>query len=174
MAFPTLIIIILILIVVGIFLITSLTGAPYVPTLRKDFEKALKKLLPLGKDDLLIDLGAGDGVILDVAAKNGAKALGIELNPILAGIIRFRFRKNPKVSVKCKNFYHFSFPKEATVIYAFAVGIHIEPIYHKIQKEANRLDKPLYFISNAFNLKDLKPEKKAGTWFLYKITPEKH
>lgn len=173
MKLPILILIIIILLIVAIFLITSLTGAPYVPTLRKDFEKSLKKLLKLSDKDLLIDLGAGDGVILDVASKTGARALGIELNPILAGIIRFRFRKNDKVSVKCQNFYHFTFPKETTVIYAFAVGIHIEPIYRKIQKEANRLNKPLYFISNAFNLKDLKPEKKAGTWYLYKITPEK-
>lgn len=173
MNIPILILVVLTLIIVGIFLVTSLTGAPYVPTLRKDFEKALKNLLKLGKNDLLIDLGAGDGVILDVASKTGAKALGIELNPILATIIRFRFRKKPNVNVKCQNFYHFTFPKETTVIYAFAVGIHIEPIYRKIQKESNRLKKPLYFISNAFDLKELKPEKKAGTWYLYKITPEK-
>jgi len=163
----------IILIIVGIFLITSLTGAPYVPTLKKDFEKALKNLYSLSNKDLLIDLGAGDGVILDVASKSGAKTLGIELNPILANIIRFRFRKNPKVSVKCQNFYSFKFPKETTIVYAFAVGIHIEPIYRKIQKEATRLKKPLYFISNAFELKSLKPEKKAGTWFLYKISPER-
>ena len=168
-----LILVCLVLLVVAIFLITSITGAPYVPTLRKDFEKALKKLLKLGEKDLLIDLGAGDGVILDVVSKNGAKALGIELNPILALIIRFRFRNNPNVKVKCQNLYHFTFPKETTVVYTFAVGPHIEPIYRKIQREANRLDKPLYFISNAFNLKDLKPEKKAGTWYLYKINPRK-
>ena len=163
----------IVLAIVAIFLVTSLTGAPYVPTLRKDFEKALKNLLNLGPKDLLIDLGAGDGVILDVASKTGAKALGIELNPILAGIIRLRFRKNKNISVKCQNFYSFKFPKETTVIYTFAVGPHIEPIYRKIQKEANRLGKSLYFISNAFNLKDLKPEKKSGTWYLYKISPEK-
>ena len=167
-----LVIIAIILITFGIFLVTSLTGAPYVPTLRKDFEKALKNLLKLDKNDLLIDLGAGDGVILDVASKAGAKALGIELNPILALIIRFRFRKNKDVSVKCQNFYSFNFPKETTVIYTFAVGPHIEPIYRKIKKESNRLKKSLFFISNAFDLKDLKPKRKSGTWYLYKITPE--
>ena len=173
MAILILILTCLILLIVMIFLVTSLTGAPYVPTLRKDFEKALKKLIKLSDKDLLIDLGAGDGVILDIASKTGAKALGIELNPILALIICFRFRHNPNVSVKCRNFYRFTFPKETTVIYTFAVGPHIEPIYRKIKIESTRLKKPLDFISNAFNLKDLKPEKKVGTWYLYKILPEK-
>ena len=170
--FPMIFVIIL-LIIVAIFLVTSLTGAPYVPTLRKDFERSLDKLYKLSKDDLLIDLGAGDGVILGVTAKKGAKALGIELNPILATIIRFRFRKNKNISVWCRNFYHISFPEKTTVIYAFAVGNHIEPIYRKIKTEATRLNKTLYFISNAFDVKELKPEKKVWSWYLYKITPQK-
>ena len=143
------------------------------PTLGKDFDREIDKLYKLSKKDLVIDLGAGDGIVLGIAAKRGAKAVGIELNPILATIIKFRFRKNPDVTAKCKNFYHYQFPKETTVVYAFAVGNHIEPIYQKIRAEATRLQKPIYFISNAFDIKELKPEKKAWTWYLYKISPKK-
>ena len=158
--------------VVGIFLVTALTGAPYVPTLKTDLSESLKKLYPLGKKDLLIDLGAGDGVILNEAASRGAKALGIELNPILALVIRRRFRKNPKVNVKCRDFYRVKFPPETTVVYAFAVSLRINSIYRKIQDEANRLNKTLYFISNAFDVDEVKPEKAVSTFYLYKITPK--
>ena len=165
-------IIILVITVTAIFLITGLTGAPYVPTLKPGLEKALTKLYPVGKHDLLLDLGAGDGVVLESASRHGAKALGVELNPILALIMKYRFRKNKNISVKCRNFYHFTFPKETTVVYAFAVSIHINHIYRKIKREANRLKKPLYFISNAFDVKDLKPEGKISSFYLYKINPE--
>lgn len=166
------ILILIVIIIVGIFLVTGLTGAPYVPTLKTPLEESLDKLHKLSEKDLLIDLGSGDGVVLNLATKRGAKALGLELNPILALISKIRLRKNPRIKIKCRNFYHYSFPKETTVIYAFAVGIHIEPIYRKIEKEATRLRKPLYFISNAFNLKDVKPEKKVSTFYLYKIRPK--
>ena len=174
MAIISLVLICLVLIVVAIFLITSLTGAPYVPTLGKYFDREIDKLYKFSRKDLVLDLGAGDGIVLDIVSKRGAKAVGIELNPILATIIRFRFRNNPRVTAVCKNFYRYQFPDETTVIYAFAVGNHIEPIYRKIKAEATRLGKPLYFISNAFNIKELKPEKKVWTWYLYKIKPEKN
>ena len=159
--------------IVLLFLLPGLTGAPYVPTLKKSVEKALTKLYPIKAGDLLIDLGAGDGVVLYTATKHGAKALGIEINPILTLIAKWRFRKNKKITMKCRNFYHCHFPKETTVVYAFAVSIHIEKIRRKIEDEATRLGKPIYFISNAFNLKDLKPLKQLDTFYLYKIEPAK-
>lgn len=168
-----LVITVILAVLVLIFLLPGLTGAPYVPTLKKSVELALTKLYPIKKGDFLIDLGAGDGVVLYTATKHGAKALGIEINPILTLIAKWRFRKNKKIAMKCRNFYHCHFPKETTVVYAFAVSIHIEKIRRKIEDEATRLDKPIYFISNAFNLKDLKPLKQLDTFYLYKIEPIK-
>ena len=166
------ILILIFLIIVALFLMTSLTGAPYVPTLKPGLKEAFKKLYPLGKKDLIIDLGAGDGTVLSEATKCGAKAIGVEINPILALIMKHRFRNDSRVKIKCKNLYHFTFPKETTVIYTFAVSLHIEPIYRKIQSEANRLKKPIYFISNAFDIPNLKPKAKVNTFYLYKITPK--
>ena len=166
------IIILIIIVIVAIFLIMGLTGAPYVPTLKPGLRQAFRELYPLGKKDLLIDLGAGDGVVLSEASKCGAKALGVELNPILTLIMKRRFRKNRNIQVQCRNFYHFKFPKETTIVYAFAASLHIEPIYHKIQEESTRLKKPLYFISNAFDIPNVKPKKKVSAFYLYKITPE--
>lgn len=167
-----LILVAIVIIVTLLFLLPCLTGAPYVPTLKPSAKKALTGLYPIKKDDLLIDLGAGDGIILQNAAEHGAKALGLEINPILTLIMKWRFRKNRNITVKCRNFYHYHFPKNTTVVYAFAVSIHIEKIHRKIESEATRLGKPIYFISNAFNLKTIKPQKKFDTFYLYKIEPK--
>jgi ubiquinone/menaquinone biosynthesis C-methylase UbiE len=160
-------------IVALIFLLPGLTGAPYVPTLKKSVEIALTKLYPVKKGDLLIDLGAGDGVVLYTATKHGAKALGLEINPILTLIAKWRFRKNRNITMRCRNFYHYRFPDDTTVVYAFAVSLHIKKIRRKIEDEATRIGKPIYFISNAFNLKDIKPEKQLDSFYLYKITPRR-
>lgn len=167
-----LVIIIAVVLIVGVFLVTGLTGAPYVPTLRDKLPKAFSELYEMSEKDLLIDLGSGDGGILEEANKTGAKCLGIEINPILALMANWRFRKNRKIRIKCRNFYTFQFPAETTVIYAFAESLHIRSIYRKIQAEANRLDKTLYFISNAFDVPEVKEEKKVGAFYLYKIEPE--
>ncbi len=165
-----LILILIILAVVGIFLITGLTGAPYVPTHNKVLNLAFsKKLYPLSKTDYLIDLGAGNGKILEKTSEKGAKTLGIELNPILAILAKLKYRKNPLIKIRCRNFYNIKFPDETTVVYAFAIGLHMGLIYHKIEREAARLGHPIYFISNAFSIPDKKPLKKSEPFYLYKI-----
>lgn len=168
-----LILIAIVMVIVAIFLITGLTGAPYVPTLKPGLKQAFRDLYHLSKKDLLIDLGSGDGVVLAEAARCGAKALGVELNPILAAITRHHYRKDPHIEIKCSNFYNIKFPQETTVVYAFAVSLHINPIYQKIKDEATRLDKTLYFISNAFDIPGVKPEGKVSTFYLYKVTPRR-
>ena len=94
------VILLLIAIITLIFLIPGLTGAPYVPSEKAKVKKVLTKLYPIKHCDLLIDLGAGDGVVLQVAAKRGAKALGLEINPILALLTNWRFRKKPQNTYK--------------------------------------------------------------------------
>ena len=86
-----------IFIILGILTIilsfTAFFGAPYVPSLKSELKKAFTKLYPLSEKDTLIDLGAGDGVVLKVASEFKAKGIGIELNPVFALISKFRLRK---------------------------------------------------------------------------------
>jgi predicted RNA methylase len=59
-----------------------LIGAVWVPTPRKVVRKMLQ-LASVGVDDILIELGSGDGRILFMAAKEfGARAIGIEADPV--------------------------------------------------------------------------------------------
>jgi hypothetical protein len=76
---------------------------PYVPTPMRAVERMME-LAEIGPDDYLIDLGSGDGRIPIAAARRGARALGVDIDPmrideahgaaILAGVeTRARFRR---------------------------------------------------------------------------------
>jgi SAM-dependent methyltransferase len=61
---------------------TQLRGAPWLPTPLRKVEKMLA-LAELQPNELLYDLGCGDGRILVMAARRfGARAVGIELDPL--------------------------------------------------------------------------------------------
>ena len=72
----------LILVLVITFVWTSLVGAPWVPTSMKLVHKMLV-LAEVGPDDLVYDLGCGDGRMIVAAARHyGARAVGIEIDPL--------------------------------------------------------------------------------------------
>ena len=160
---------IVIAIIIILFGFTAFTGAPYVPSLKSEIEKAFTKLYPLGRSDFLIDLGAGDGVVQKVASSLGAKSLGVELNPALFLIAKFRLRHHKNAKVIMKNFYNYNFPKETTIIYIFGDGRDIEKIFEKVEKESKRLKKSLKVISFGFEAKRYKKLKTLGAYHLYEI-----
>jgi SAM-dependent methyltransferase len=153
----------------GIF---AFTGAPYVPSHKREIELLFENLYPLSSKEHVIDLGSGDGIVLKIAAEHGAKATGIELNPALAAFSRLRLKSYKKVSVLCRNLYNFHFPKDTTLVYLFGLDRDFARIEAKIQNEANRLNKSLYFVSYGFQSESMKPEKTYRAYFLYKITPK--
>ena len=60
----------------------GLRGAPWVPTRLRTVRKMLE-LAEVGQDDLVYDLGCGDGRTLVTAARRyGARAVGIEIDPL--------------------------------------------------------------------------------------------
>lgn len=152
-----------------LFCFTAFTGAPFVPSKKKDLKKAFTKAYNLSAKDTLIDLGAGSGTAMKVASETGAKVIGLELNPVLATIVKLRFHHNSRASIKCCNFYNFKFPKETTVVYTFADSRDIKKIYQKIEQEAKRLHKTIIFISYAFKVPNIKEFKKVAPFYVYKI-----
>lgn len=152
-----------------IFLCTVLVGAPYVPSNGGEIENALTKLYKIGKKDLLVDLGSGDGVVLKHACQHGAKAFGIEINSFLIWISRWRLRKFPGAKVVLGNIYTTKFPEETTVAYVFGDSRDIKAIVRHINRESKRIGHPIHIISNAFEIPGMKPEKAYRAHFLYKV-----
>ena len=50
--------------VLVLFALTAFTGAPYVPSHRRDIQRVFREGVKLTKDDVVLDIGAGDGVVL--------------------------------------------------------------------------------------------------------------
>lgn len=163
----------IILIIFLIFGFTALTGAPYVPSMKKELREAFTRLYPLSKKDLLVDLGSGDGVVLKIASEYGAKGFGVELNPALILISRWRLRKCANTKIVGGDLFKQQFPKETTVVYLFGDSRDIAKMVLAIQAQANRLNKSLYLISNAFEIPGLKIQKKHRAYFLYLIKPQR-
>ena len=75
--------IILLIFIIAISIIwPDIKGAPWLPTSMKKVRKMLE-LVELQPDEVLYDLGCGDGRIIVMAARKfGAKAVGVEIDPI--------------------------------------------------------------------------------------------
>lgn len=77
--------ILIILGLIGLFLIwifwSSIIGAGFQPTSRK-LVKQMLNMAEVGPDDIVYDLGSGDGrIVIDAVKKYNAKAVGLEADP---------------------------------------------------------------------------------------------
>lgn len=159
------------LVIVVVFAGTALTGAPFVPSRRKELDIIFKKLYKLGKNDLLVDLGSGDGKVLKVASDFGARALGIELNPFLVIFSKIRFISNPRVRIRMHDFFHSDLPIDTTVIYVFGDGRDMKRIARIVEGQVRKMKHPVYLISHAFEIPGHKIQKRCRAYILYKIDP---
>jgi SAM-dependent methyltransferase len=81
------------------FAFVLMFGAPYVPTLSAQVERALD-MIDLKPGETLLELGSGDGKVLLAAAQRGWNVVGVELNPILVVVSytrTWRYREQVKV-----------------------------------------------------------------------------
>ena len=116
----------LLLFIIGLLwiLIPALYGLPPVPTRPERIQKALK-LANLQPNEILYDLGAGDGRVLLIAARDfDAKAIGIEIGPIQCALIWLKVIANglaQQVQVRWENFYKADL-KDADVVFVYATS----------------------------------------------------
>jgi len=97
------IIAIFLLIILAIFAFPQLSPIPYFPSNKKDLPLIIKALR-LKNKQVVIDLGAGDGVIIFSAAKKAyenklyTKFIAVDINPVLLLIMHIRrfFHPNKK------------------------------------------------------------------------------
>lgn len=146
-------------------------GSPYVPSRRKDIRQSLHELYQLNSNDLLVDIGSGDGIVLREAAKIGAKAIGYEINPILVILSRFLSRKYKNIRINFADFWSSKLPDDTTVIYVFSASRDMNRIMKNIQTEANRLKKSMNVISYGSEFNNVKPSRNVGAYHLYVVKP---
>ena len=158
-------------VIVLIFGFVVFRGAPYVPSHRRQVERAFDELYPLSDKDVLVDVGSGDGIVLRLASRRGARAVGYELNPILVALSQFLSRHDASVTVRLSVFWLTALPPETTVVYGFVVTRDIEKMARKLQQETDRLRHPLYFVSYGATIKSHPKLKELGAHHLYRFDP---
>jgi hypothetical protein len=157
--------------IIAIFCLVVLRGAPYVPSLRANVRQALKELYQIGQGDLLVDIGSGGGVVLRETVKLGARAIGYEINPILVIISRLLSWHEKSIKVKLADYWLVNLPSDTTVVYTFLVDKDMPKLEKWMQKQSNRLQKPLYLISHGFDIKDREAINSVGAYYLYDFKP---
>ncbi|MGB9681708.1 MAG: SAM-dependent methyltransferase [bacterium] len=116
---------------------TEFFGAGWSPTPIETVREMLK-LGEVGPNDILYDLGSGDGRIVTLAARDfGASAIGYEIDPIrfLIGWIRIVLSGvYRRATIRYKNFYNANL-NEATVVTLFLKQETNENLRKKLEKE---------------------------------------
>ena len=143
-------------------------GAPYVPSLTKEVRLAFDELYPVGKGDVVIDLGSGDGRVLRQAALRGAKVYGYELNPLLVIVSRL---VAPTATVRLADMYTSDIPDDTTLLYAFSVSRDGRRLGRYVQRQADRLGRPISVITFGCQLKGHEPTRVQRAHSLYTINP---
>lgn len=135
-----------------------IVGAPWLPT-PKSKVRAMLEFANVGEGDTLYDLGSGDGRILIMAAKEfGAKAVGIEADPIRQMWSKLMIRRHnlrSQVQVLRGNFFNFNLEDASVVTLYLGVGVN-----NKLrEKLATELKPGSRIVSHFFLLKDWNPTK---------------
>ena len=145
-------------------------GAPYVPTFTRTIKQAFD-FINLNSTDTLVDLGAGDGKVVLLAARRGATAKGYELSPIMWLIAWLRTLFIPHARVVYGNFYKQQLA-EATVVFVFLMPQNMERLRRYLSQQA--IPNGKYLLSYTFPFKSALPLKtirvpKCGPLYIYDL-----
>ena len=132
---------------------TKFFGAEY-QAVPSDVLRKMIKFSDLKKNDIVYDLGCGDGKILLASAKHCRKATGIEIDPIRCFIAKIKTRKMNNVEIVRGNFFQQNL-QDADVIFIFLRQETNDRLEGKFLKE---LKKGTKIVSHCWKL-SLKPYK---------------
>src|SRR3989344_7989781 len=149
--------------VAGGFALGGILGAPWVPSFRKDIGVILDDSR-LGKGDLLIELGCGDGRLVAAAAARGIQVIGYEINPLLWLIAATRTLRYKNAHIRLGNFWNKDW-SQADAVVTFLIPRSMGKIETKAAKELKTGSR---LISYVFPLPNKKPAQKRERWFVYK------
>lgn len=109
------------------FIIPLASGLPWVPALDRRIRAAFR-LAELQPGEMVYDLGAGDGRVLVIAAREfGARAVGIEISPVhcLSALARIRLAGiKDQASIRWGNMYRTDF-SAANIIFIYATSRYV-------------------------------------------------
>lgn len=156
---------------------TPRADVPYVPTATEVVEKMLK-MAKVSDNDIVYDLGSGDGRIPITAVKkyNAKKATGVEINPELVQKSQNNAKQagvSDRVNFLQQDLFKTDL-SDATVVTLYllpAINLKLRPKLLQELKPGTRI------VSHAFDMGDWKPDrveqvrgKNGGTYTIYQWT----
>lgn len=142
-------------------------GAPYVPTHRRAIQKIFKAL-PLKPGDLIVDVGSGDGTVLKMAARQGFRAVGYEINPILCLVAYLRcWSVRDRVTIYWRDFWLTPLPKDTSLVYVFLATPFMKKFANHIGHQATR--RRFWVASNGFEVPGWVVKEVTGGVYLYSL-----
>ena len=157
--------------VILLFGFVVLFGAPYVPTLNSELTQAFTKLYPVGKQDVVVDLGSGDGRVLAAAVSRGATAYGYELNPLL--VVFTKLRLGRRANVQLRDMWTVALPADTTLVYVFTVSRDGRRLGRFLQSQVNKRGRALSVMTFGPTLKGYTPVSTHRGHSLYELHPSK-
>ncbi|HEX2993934.1 MAG TPA: hypothetical protein VHP14_03885 [Anaerolineales bacterium] len=154
--------------------IPALYGLPPVPTKPERIRKALK-LANLQSGEVLYDLGAGDGRVLLIAARDfGARAVGVEVGPIQCAWIWLRAvasGSGDRIQVRWGNFYKADL-READVVFLYATSKEVAKLASHLEQQ---MKKGARLVSISADFPDWEPSAfdDRDLIFVYEMPPTK-
>jgi cyclopropane fatty-acyl-phospholipid synthase-like methyltransferase len=163
----------IVLVLCGLWiLVPMLFGPPWIPTRMNRIRKALQ-LAEVKPDEIVYDLGCGDGRVLVIAAGEfGARAVGIEIGPVQCAAAWLRAVLNgvkDRVQIRWGNFYQADL-KDADVVFAYLTSTQARRLEEHL---ANRLKPGARVVTISFDFPDWQPSEfhSDEMIFIYQIPP---
>ncbi len=149
-----------------------LYGVPWRPTAKRRIRKALQ-LADLKQDEIIYDLGAGDGRVLILAAREfGARGVGIEIGPVQIVLTRLMALLNgvsSQVRVRRGDFRQADL-READVVFAYLTSDHAPRLQKQLETQ---LRDGARVVTISFDFPGWQPEafNRNDLIFLYRMPP---
>jgi hypothetical protein len=160
------------LVVLVWILVPALYGLPPVPTKPERIQKALK-LAKLRANETLYDLGAGDGRVLFIAARDfGANTVGIEIGPVQCALIWLHAKISGfgnRIHVRWENFYKVNL-QDADVVFVYATSKEINKLAPRLEQQMKKGSR-LISISADFPAWEPKVIDDRDLIFIYEMPP---
>lgn len=142
---------IIIIIIIFIFSSPRLSPVPYFPSNAKDIDIIIESL-SLSNGQTVIDLGAGDGLVIfeaaEMAERKGldTKFVGVEINPVLFAIMSIRRlinRNRDNIHIVFGDMFTMNFdkildPKKSTLFYLYISPWHMEKTIQNVKWQIQR------------------------------------
>ncbi len=112
------------------------SGAPWVPTFKRDIER-VRKLLDLKAGEIFVELGCGDGrVVLGVTKGTSVRGVGVELSIAQWGVAQIRriLTRSWKSRFVLGNLFSYDL-RDADAVYFFLLPETYEKLRPKLEAE---------------------------------------